>query len=185
MRILGIDPGTKCGWALREPLGSMTSGVWDLSVARHESGGMRFVRLRGYLNELYNAEPFRVIAYEEVRHHKGVSAAHIYGGIIAVIQEWCCEQNKPTTINRTQCTIPIEPIILRGAGVEHIGLPVATIKKFATGKGNANKKAMVLAADKKWVHGWTKNCSPQFDDNEADARWIAECAYSQLNGENP
>ena len=50
------------------------------------------------------------------------------------------------------------------------GVPVGTIKKFLTGQGNANKPAMIAAAQ-------TRGFSPA-DDNEADAiailLWVLE-----------
>jgi len=46
-------------------------------------------------------------------------------------------------------------------GVPYQGVPVGTIKKFLTGKGNANKDAMIAAAQ-------ARGFSPA-DDNEADA----------------
>lgn len=166
MRILGIDPGTHCGWALREPSGGMTSGVWELKHGRHDSGGMKMIRLNGYLNEIYNISPFGMIAYEEVRRHMGTDAAHIYGAIYHKIQEW---------------TLGIRASVTGEVLVNHTGIPVGTIKKFATGKGNANKDAMVLFAHAKWpnVHGYAED----WPHDEADARWIAECAWSQLNGD--
>lgn len=44
MRILGIDPGTSCGWAILDDGGRVASGVWDLSPKRFEGGGMRYIR---------------------------------------------------------------------------------------------------------------------------------------------
>ena len=56
MIIIGIDPGTACGWAVYDTEHTTwTSGVWDLKSRRHEGGGMRFLRLRGYLRELFEA----------------------------------------------------------------------------------------------------------------------------------
>jgi Holliday junction resolvasome RuvABC endonuclease subunit len=46
-------------------------------------------------------------------------------------------------------------------GVPYEGVPVGTIKRHATGKGNANKDAMIAAAR-------ARGFSPA-DDNEADA----------------
>lgn len=168
MRILGIDPGTKCGWALRDPDGNMVSGVWNLAVGRHESAGMRYIRLRGFLNEIYKATPFELLAYEEVARHAGTHAAHIYGGIVAVIQSWCVVSDCWGGTGIPRRSIPID----------HTAIPVGTIKKFATGKGNANKDKMTVAAHEKWpgVHGYREG----WLYDEADARWIAECAASQL-----
>lgn len=150
--ILGIDPGTRCGWAVRsiqEPSG-MIAGVWELSTGRFEGGGMRYVRLRSYLVEISNRFSIKRVYFEEVRRHMGVDAAHVYGGIIAEVMAWCEMMKLP-----------------------YLGIPVGTIKKFACGKGNATKDMMVAAARKKWGH--------LYDDNEADARWIAECAADTWN----
>jgi len=147
MNILGIDPGTKCGWAIRSAAGTYYSGTWDLAAKRHEGGGMRFVRLRRYFIEALAAfeKGETIVAYEEVRRHLGADAAHIYGGIVGVITEVC-----------------------ESLGIPYQGVPVGTVKKHATGKGNSGKDLMILAAKSKWP-GETFA-----DDNEVDARWIAE-----------
>ena len=44
MSVIGIDPGTKCGWCVRHDGGSMDSGTWNL-----KGGGMRFLRMRQLL----------------------------------------------------------------------------------------------------------------------------------------
>ncbi len=137
MKVLAIDPGTHCGYALSP----FESGVWDLSVGRHEGGGMRFVKLRNYLVKA--CEGAELVVYEEVRGHKGVDAAQVYGGIVAIIQEHC-----------------------EKAGTPYQGVPVGTIKKFATGKGNSNKEVMLAAARAEW---------PEVnivDDNQGDALFL-------------
>lgn len=122
MRILALDLGTSCGWAISRDQAPYISGVLDLSPGRYSGGGMRFVRFGNELTTLLNARIDRVV-FEEVRRHLGVDAAHIYGGLLAVLTAECERRS-----------IPYE------------GVPVATIKKHATGKGNADKKAMVEAA---------------------------------------
>lgn len=154
--IIGIDPGTHCGWSVRSENAAggiaWNSGVWDLAPRRHEGGGMRFVRLRSCLRQLLDAFPgVTVLAYEEVRRHLGTDAAHIYGGVVAALTEECESRKIPYT-----------------------AIPVGTVKKVATGKGNADKAAMVAAANREWP-------AAEFeDDNEADARWIAETCARQL-----
>lgn len=143
MALLTIDLGTKCGWCLRS--GSNTvSGVWDLKGGRYEGGGMRFVRFRSLLEDLWlttvSSNSIKLIVYEEVRRHMGVDAAHVYGGLQAVLTSWC--EDRPVKI-------PYE------------GVPVGTIKKYVTGKGNADKAAMIAAVRK---FGFEPA-----DDNEADA----------------
>ena len=149
--ILAIDPGTRCGWALRLHTGTIMSGVWDLKQSRHEGAGMRWIYLRKFLRHTLDGQNCDMIAYEEVRRHLGTDAAHIYGGIVAILQEHC-EQAK----------------------IPYTAIPVATIKKHATGKGNADKGAMVLAAQLRWP-GWVPE-----DDNEADARWILDKAVADF-----
>lgn len=156
MIVLAIDPGTRCGYAVRNEHGGYDSGTWDLSPKRFEGGGMRFVRLRSSLRELLNLAKPDVVAFEEVRRHMGVDAAHIYGGIVAVIQEEC------------EACAPKIP---------YYGIPVATVKRKATGKGNADKAAMLDAAGAMWPGDW-----PASRENEADARWIAETAWAEFGG---
>jgi Holliday junction resolvasome RuvABC endonuclease subunit len=136
------------GWALKSKTG-ITSGCWNLKGNRFEGAGMRIVRLHGYLDKLATNLPIDAVYFEEVRRHLGVDAAHLYGAITHKIMEWCELRRIP-----------------------YQGVPVGTVKKYATGRGNADKAAMVAAARAKWPNADIAN------DNEADARWIAECAAS-------
>ena len=141
---IGIDPGTQCGWAVVDANGNrLASGTWDLSSRRHEGGGMRYVRLQSHLRELFDAYPPATVFYEEVRRHLGTDAAHVYGGIVSHIAAFC------------ECR-----------STAYCGIPVGTVKKYATGKGNAQKDAMVAATVARWPD-W------RGDDNEADAIWVA------------
>jgi Holliday junction resolvasome RuvABC endonuclease subunit len=145
--ILAIDPGTITGFALRLPDGRLVSGTWNLRGGRFEGGGMRFLRLEDHLKEVHHLTPLGRVYFEEVRRHLGTDAAHVYGGIVATVTAFC-EREK----------IPYQ------------GIPVATIKKTATGKGNSDKAAMVAAAKAKWPDQNT------VDDNQADALWLLETA---------
>lgn len=150
MKILAIDPGTRCGWAVWEAGTILAAGTWDLGARRHEGGGMRFLRLGRYLDEVFFG--VNAVAYEEVRRHIGTDAAHVYGGIVAVISAKC-----------------------EACGVPYTGIGVGSVKKLATGKGNADKSAMIAAANARW--GLALELK---DENEADARWIAETAAALL-----
>jgi Holliday junction resolvasome RuvABC endonuclease subunit len=97
---------------------------------------MRYVRFTRWLDEI--AAGAKLICFEEVRRHAGTDAAHVYGGLMATLTAWA-----------------------EIRGIPYEGVPVGTIKKHATGKGNANKEAMIAAAV---ARGYTP-C----DDNEADA----------------
>lgn len=137
MALLSLDLGTATGWGIRSG-GTTVSGVWSFKSGRYEGGGMRYLRFRRQLDELHDAAPIQEVVFEEVRNHMGTDAAHVYGGLLGVLTAWC-EDN----------------------GVAYEGVPVGTIKKYATGKGNASKHQMIDA-----VRAW--GYEPQ-DDNEADA----------------
>ena len=137
--VLALDLGTTTGWALRNQDGGITSGIMTFRPTRFEGGGMRFLRFRGWLAEVaaLSGGVARIV-FEEVRAHAGTDAAHLYGGWLAILSAWS-EQH----------------------GIPYQGVPVGTIKAFATGKGNANKAAMIAAIE-------ARGFRPA-DDNEADA----------------
>ncbi|WP_198371481.1 crossover junction endodeoxyribonuclease RuvC [Roseomonas rosulenta] len=137
--VLALDLGTTTGWALRGQDGGITSGTMTFRPSRFEGGGMRYLRFRGWLGELAMLTGgLTRVAFEEVRAHAGTDAAHIYGGFLGHLSAWCEERN-----------------------VAYEGVPVATIKRFATGRGNADKAAMIAAMQ-------ARGFAPA-DDNEADA----------------
>ena len=137
--VLALDLGTTTGWALRGSDDHITSGIMTFRPSRFEGGGMRYLRFNGWLKEVARlGGPIDRIVFEEVRRHIGTDAAHVFGGLLATMTAWA-ELN----------TIPYE------------GVPVGTIKRFATGKGNADKAAMVAAVR-------ARGFNP-VDDNEADA----------------
>lgn len=138
MRVLALDLGTVTGWAAAQA-GSVTSGSQVFRPGRYEGGGMRFLRFRRWLNEMHSLlGEVNAVYFEEVRRHAGTDAAHIYGGFLATLTEWCEANNIP-----------------------YQGVPVGTIKKHATGKGNCGKEDMIQAAKSR---GFKPGC-----DNEADA----------------
>ena len=137
--VLALDLGTTTGWALRGQDGGITSGTMSFKPSRFEGGGMRFLRFRGWLAEVAALSGgITRIAFEEVRRHVSTDSSHAYGGFLATLTAWCEQES-----------IPYE------------GVPVGTIKRFATGRGNADKAAMISAMR-------ARGFAPA-DDNEADA----------------
>lgn len=133
--ILALDLGTHTGYAVGTTegtseatgvCGAMVRGSWNLRPDKFSGAGMRFVRFTERLDALMKGMPFERVVFEGVRQHKGVDAAHIYGGLMATLQAWCERQDPP---------VPYE------------GVSVQNIKKFATGKGNANKIAVMTAVE--------------------------------------
>lgn len=147
--ILTLDLGTQTGWALRQPDGAVISGSETFKSGRFEGGGMRFLRFKRWLTEIkQSTDGLDTVYFEEVRRHAGVDAAHAYGGFMAHLTAWCEHHQIP-----------------------YQGVPVGTIKKHATGKGNAGKEDMVVAMR-------AKGFQP-VDDNEADALALLHWAMAQ------
>jgi len=139
MRILSLDLGTKTGWAVKDGSGLISSGSQSFQPGRFEGGGMRFLKFKTWLTDMKaTVGGLDAVYFEEVRRHAGVDAAHVYGGFLAHLTAWCEHH-----------------------GIPYQGVPVGTIKRHATGAGNANKDAMIAAMR-------AKGFAPK-DDNEADA----------------
>lgn len=137
--ILALDLGTHTGWALHQLDITITSGTEHFKTQRFEGGGMRFLRFKRWLAELLTTSGhINAVYFEEVRRHAGVDAAHVYGGFMGHLTAWCEHHNIP-----------------------YQGVPVGTIKKHATGKGNAGKDEMIASVQ-------LRGHAP-CDDNEADA----------------
>ena len=141
---LCLDLATTTGWAMASlnPSGKiqMQSGVQSFAInARIEGAGMRYLRFQRWMDEMHRMITIERLAFEEVKQRAAsVAAGHMYGGFMATLTSWC-EAN----------------------GVPYEGIPVQTIKKHATGKGNASKEEVIKAIR-------AKGHAPK-DDNEADA----------------
>ncbi len=126
----------------------VTSGTVSFKNSRFEGGGMRYLKFKKFLEDVYENMKFECVFFEEVRRHQGVDAAHAYGGFLSHLTAWCEEKQIP-----------------------YQGVPVGTIKKHATGKGNASKDMMIKAAR-------DRGHQPA-DDNEADAINLLYWAMAQ------
>ena len=141
---LCLDLATVTGWASAR--NSMTgkiqiaSGTQSFAInSRIEGAGMRYLRFQKWLDDMHRFLDIERLAFEEVKQRaQSVAAGHMYGGFMATLTSWC-EAN----------SVPYE------------GIPVGTIKKHATGKGNASKEEVIAAVK-------AKGHAPH-DDNEADA----------------
>ena len=136
--VLALDLASTCGWAMRTASGNITSGSAAFHLRPGEGPGLRFLRFRRFLIDTKAGNEVGRVFYEQVRRHLSTDSAHAYGGFFAIMAAWC-----------------------EGNGIRYTGVPVGTIKKHATGKGNAKKGAMVEAMR---LLGY----DPE-DDNEADA----------------
>ena len=145
MKILAIDPASELGWAISDNV----YGVWDLHTRKDESMGMKLLRLKAKLNEIHSTEEIDVIVYERPGGQHKLPIIH-QSKLIAVIEMWCDEN----------C-------------IEYRAYSASEIKKFATGKGNANKQSMIDSAKEKY--GYVGH-----NDNEADALHLLNLVNLEL-----
>lgn len=148
MNILALDCATKTGWALFTD-GCTRTGVQVFDLKRGESPGMRFLRFRAWLNEIKSLSgKVDVVAYEAA-HHRGGAATQLCVGMVTDVLAWAAD-----------------------IGAETMPVHTGTLKKFATGRGNAGKPEMVQAAK-------DLGYDPE-DDNEADACLLLEYVLDDL-----
>ena len=137
--ILALDLGSTTGWAVRTSRCRILSGAAEFRSTRFEGGGMRYLRFGKWLEQTLEVTGgIDAVYFEEVRRHIGTDAAHVFGGLLAPLTSWC-----------------------EGNAIPYQGVPVGTIKRYATGKGNADKAAMIAAVRERGFE--------PADDNEADA----------------
>jgi Holliday junction resolvasome RuvABC endonuclease subunit len=158
--ILGLDCATKTGWAITRNGGTiLESGVMDFSKRRGESNGAMFLRFRKWLSDLFETQKgfpegaITFVAYEQA-HHRGGAATEIGVNLTGRVQEQCAD-----------------------LGLEYVAIHTATLKKWATGSGKADKTQMMARAT-------TFLGRPPEDDNEADAVLIAMWAHENYAAAN-
>lgn len=150
--LMALDLGTTTGFALKTSDGAIASGTVSFRPSRYDGGGMRYLRFRGWLDSIAEDSGLPgAIYFEEVRRHLSTDSAHVYGGLLAILTSWC-EQH----------------------GIAYQGVPVGTIKRHITGKGNSDKAAVIAAVR-------ARGFNPT-DDNEADALAILLWATETQGG---
>ena len=124
MKLLALDLGMSLGFAIFKD-GKFISGTKKLGTYK-EKFGARFHEFRTWLLNIIAKHNIEAVYFERVFGHKGVEAAHCYGGFLYMLASVCFQQNIPC-----------------------ISFSVQAIKKFMTGKGNATKDEMIAAAKQK------------------------------------
>lgn len=149
--VLSLDLGTKLGWACRHVDGATRSGA--VTFDKRGGGGHRFLRLRAWLTNFKNAAGgLEAIWYEEINFlgpRPSVENARTKFGFEGNLLAWCEHH-----------------------GIPYYGVHPATIKKYATGKGNAKKPEMVEAMR---ALGYTVT-----GDDEADALALLLLALERM-----
>ena len=115
-----------------------------------EISGWRYLAFKQWLDNKIRILDIKHIVYEET-FSKGAYAARVLHGFLAILQFTFAERYKDQETRLTMEKVH-----------------AMTLKKFATGRGNASKNDMIAAAK---ARGW----EPQ-DDNEADALFLLDFA---------
>ena len=144
-KILAIDLGTHTGFAISAN-GMINSGSVDFSrykgckskPADHIGG--TFLSFDQWIKNMLPVFKIDCIAYESVMRWSSSDAAKTYGGLRGIMLARAAKANIPC-----------------------LGYSVTHIKKFWTGKGTADKDAMVAETKKRFPD------LPLSGDNEADA----------------
>ena len=118
MEVLAMDLGDTAGYA--HTCG--VSGNWIYKKRRGDSPGLRFLKLRNWLERFLDNHKTSLIAYEQA-HHRGGAATHVLHGYIATVEQVAAERNLELSARHS-----------------------ASIKKFATNNGRASKEEMIVAA---------------------------------------
>lgn len=117
--VLALDIATATGWCT-----ATASGEWNFKAKNDETQGIRLIRFKAKLNEILTAEKITLVAFEQA-FSSGKFPNQLGVELIGVMKIVCMER-----------------------GVEYKSYPPTTIKKHATGNGQASKETMVLAAQK-------------------------------------
>ena len=173
---LGIDLGTCCGYAysIIRPDGSWEfnpwfMGLWDLSSGRYDTGNIGFLRLRYFLAKM---RP-HIVFYEDVKNTpseavtrynasrllaRAATSSELLGAFKQTLVLWCEDHG-------AHCT----------------GIPIGTIKRCATGKGNANKEQMIQACNREFNTNFEHDTYAMTGaDNVADAAWVLRTGLIEL-----
>lgn len=173
MNTLTLDISTHTGWAITGT-SLQESGTYHLAteaelIAQRKAGkertlDLRFSRLYRFIIKQVVEKSIQRIVFEDVQFSSTQMQGQLWASLRTAI--WAVAEAYP---------------------VEIFSVPVGTLKKFATGKGTAQKEDMANALKLVWpgtsvqMQGdlvyLTKPDGTTADDNEVDAIWLAK--YSQ------
>lgn len=135
--VLALDIASTTGYAIKNREGMVSYGIHRAIATGGARKAQRWVNYRMWLSQLIQDEQIDVIFYEEVKRHVGTTAAHVYGGLLALTEMVAHQANVPMT-----------------------GYGVGTIKKHFTGNGAAKKDLMIARA---WELGFRPQTSDEAD----------------------
>lgn len=156
MNILALDLAGKTGWAYGSSapgLDRFASGTVDLRPDDGQPAGLLFLNLWRFLEERHANRAVGAVdvIWYETPHLRGYDPTLVLVGLVSHVLSFAATYRIPT---------------------RH--LHSASLKKFVTGRGNAQKADVMLAVARRWGSlGWG---SVGMDDNEADAIGLLQYA---------
>lgn len=167
--VLGLDYGTSCGYAFTYlPTETFDPneldiylGVLDLSIGPYDSGALRLVRLRQFLTVMSPA----MIFCEDVKN----TPAGMHGRSVAAIMA-----RAATAAEFLGALKSVTATFAELHGIPLGAIPIAHIKKRATGKGNAGKPDMVVAMN--------EHFGLKIDPEDEHAANVADALFTLLEG---
>lgn len=149
IRVCGLDLSLeRTGYAAVADNGYTSVGT---VAAGGRRGVSRLIHIRDRITDIIRGVNFwDLILIEDLPHGARNNAAGPLGELHGVIK-----------------------VALYEEGISYVLVPPATLKKYATGRGNADKIAVVTAAVRRASYGGE-------DSNEADALWLAHIGLDHL-----
>lgn len=186
MNVLALDLGTHTGFAVRGHCATIHSGTWHLAdpknikIARAAREDRkcddRFFELCRQIEQAVDFHDIGAVVFEDVMFSTYTFQVQLWSSLRAAI--WAAARYHPIAV------------VPGGARVGRLVIDcvnTATLKKFATGHGNAVKAQMAAHALRRFPDEFTKNPNPtancsllkkyngeKVDDNEVDARLLLD-----------
>lgn len=156
--ILAFDLAENAGWAARFDGQEIESGALDLHACDDEHPGARWPRLRELFRAIARGQTPRLVAWE-----RAITFGHHHGdGTLPILQACLVE-------------------VVYAWGATPLTVMPSTLKKFATGRGDSKKPAVIAAARARWPR-WVPD-NPAKPDDEADARFVLAWAETEIRTE--
>lgn len=148
--IAAFDQANLCGVVYQLGNEKYKCELWDLTLKPRESQGMKWIRFESRVSNFLKENKIKILAYE-LPAGRNIKPIIHSSKLIGIIETVCMKNN-----------------------IDYIEFSASEVKKFATGKGNANKKIMIEYAKKLWKYEGD-------NDNEADAVHILHLLKSKIN----
>lgn len=162
---VGLDLGTVMGWATKFPGCPVTATTRKLTGAvKNKPPGTRYLEFETLVLDILatarNKFPGRpvVVGYEDVAAHRGVRAAHVFGGFKAVLQKLAATEGFDL---RPYGVTTVKKAVLRGGATKpQIATKLLTLPDYSHlvfETEDASDAAAVLFAVRADEHNQTKS----------------------------